>query len=70
MPRQRKPLTQGTKRPKPDVKPACEIKHAFMCTGVGLRHLQGVLKDDPKFYACMGCVVWLRRNKVRFREAK
>lgn len=51
------------------VKRTCEVG-TIVCNNTAVRRLEGVLKGDPKFWCCLGCTVWLKRNKIRFREAK
>lgn len=48
----------------------CEVKSMIGCNNQIVRRYQGTKKNDPKFYCCIGCAAILKRNGVKFKEAK
>jgi hypothetical protein len=46
----------------------CQVASHRACNGQVIRLYKGKLKNDPKFYACIGCAADLRRAGVKFSE--
>ncbi len=47
----------------------CEVR-TFICNNSLLRRMTGKKKDDPKFWCCGSCAVYLKRGGVKLVEVK
>lgn len=48
----------------------CEVRWQVVCKNECVRHMTGIKKGDPKFFCCIACAAYLRRQGVRLKEAQ
>lgn len=51
-------------------KPKCEVGMKVACNNQCVRKMTGPKKTDPKFFCCIGCQAYLKRQGLKLKEVQ